>query len=623
MAQLELPFGETKQTVFSPTRTEPMIWISRLIVLRELRRGAVVREIRLRRGLNILWARPSEAAEPRLNEGGLSGHTAGKTTFCRLLRYLLGEQRFAAPRVQERIRTGQLSAGWVLGEVHVDGQPWVVGRPFALHVHPFAARGVSMEEAIAKGGAFQDFLDAVADATVKPLPAQLLPSTARPIDWPLLLTWLTRDQEARFAAVEEWRSPRSESDSPSPPVIDRATVVRAVLNVVSDDEAHLQRMWEELDRAKEEIDRAATAAAVRGADRRRRLAEKLSLPKDVLDDGALFVQAAAAEVEQRRREADAHRAAAMELRAAAGEAEAAKDEAAREHAELVGQLKVLKKGREEPAVTAAPGRCNVPMTIARERGCPLAEAVAPADVQADIRGIEAAAERAAEVLRAKREVFAEASGKLSEALARTASKEAAVREAEELLREARAAEREANGVEERRRDRAARMSDVSSIRASLRRTHAEALGLLSQRFDSVLRALLGDQVKGRVDVTRDGIEPVAMAQGDRESAALDTIKVLAFDMAALSLGFEGHGHFPGFLVHDGPREADMDQAVYDRLFLHARQMEEAFGPEGPIGFQYIVTTTTPPPERLRRAPWLLDPVLDASIEEGRLLGMNL
>ncbi|MEZ4311092.1 MAG: hypothetical protein R3F14_23875 [Polyangiaceae bacterium] len=63
--------------------------------------------------------------------------------------------------------------------------------------------------------------------------------------------------------------------------------------------------------------------------------------------------------------------------------------------------------------------------------------------------------------------------------------------------------------------------------------------------------------------------------------------------------------------------------VYDRVFLLAQQMEEAYsGMEG-AGFQYIVTTTTPPPEAVRRAPWLLEPVLDASVEEGRLLRMNL
>lgn len=676
MAQLELPFGETRHSGFLPSRSEPVVWISRVLLLRALSMGAVIRDIRLRRGLNILWARPTETAEPRLNEGGLSGHTAGKTTFCRLLRYLLGEQRFAAPRVQERIRLGPLRDGWVLGEVFVRDERWIVGRPFALHVHPFAVRGGSVEEAIEKGGPFQDFLDALAGATMRDLPAKWLPSAGRPLDWPVLLTWLARDQEARFAAIDEWRSPRSESDSPSPPAIDRATVLRSVLGVVSDSEGQLQHQWEELDKAKDSIERAAADAHVRGADRRQRLAERLSIAPDTLEDGALFVHAAQAEVEQRRREAHGARATILDLRARLGEAETAKDEAASAHAELLGQVKAFRKSREanairmqavrsgrtppaewegsapgahspldsgaDPGPTAAPGRCNVPLAVARERGCPLAVGarvkaapkgdIAPPetpeigpwdDLDAEIEAAEKAALGAQQVAREKREAYVEAAELLSDVQSRASAKESALREAEELLREARAAEKEASAIEEKRRERAAKMADVTEKQAALRRIFEEERRRLSDRFDGIIRALLGDNIQGRVDVKRDGIEVVAIAQGDRESAALDTIKVLAFDLAALSLGFEGHGHFPGLLIHDGPREADLDQAVYDRLFLLALQMEDAFGLVGSIGFQYIVTTTTPPPLRVRREPWLLDPILDASVEEGRLLKMNL
>ncbi|HEX7602923.1 MAG TPA: hypothetical protein VF316_15005, partial [Polyangiaceae bacterium] len=96
----------------------------------------------------------------------------------------------------------------------------------------------------------------------------------------------------------------------------------------------------------------------------------------------------------------------------------------------------------------------------------------------------------------------------------------------------------------------------------------------------------------------------------------------AFDLAALTLGIEGHGSFPGFLIHDGPREADLDLPIYAQVFRYAVQLEQAF--DGDPGFQYIVTTTTPPPEDLQESGrWLLDPVLDASVREGRLLKEDL
>ncbi len=65
----------------------------------------------------------------------------------------------------------------------------------------------------------------------------------------------------------------------------------------------------------------------------------------------------------------------------------------------------------------------------------------------------------------------------------------------------------------------------------------------------------------------------------------------------------------------------MDPGIYERLFIYGRQLEECFS--GDPSFQYIVTTTAPPPEALRTTPWLLQPVLDASKAEGRLLGVDL
>src|ERR1019366_2380412 len=101
--------------------------------------------------------------------------------------------------------------------------------------------------------------------------------------------------------------------------------------------------------------------------------------------------------------------------------------------------------------------------------------------------------------------------------------------------------------------------------------------------------------------------------GPRDSAALKVVRWLIFDLAALALGMTNTAtHHPRFLMHDSPREADLAAAIYVSLFSAARDLEEASG-EFPA-YQYIVTTTEPPPESLNRKPWVLDPVLDASSE---------
>jgi len=92
-------------------------------------------------------------------------------------------------------------------------------------------------------------------------------------------------------------------------------------------------------------------------------------------------------------------------------------------------------------------------------------------------------------------------------------------------------------------------------------------------------------------------------RGDRHSAAIATLKLLGFDLAAIVASIEGEGAFPRFLVHDGPREADMALDVYERLFLFTHELEKCFGEKEP-GFQYIIATTTTPPDKFvaRDAP---------------------
>ncbi len=83
----------------------------------------------------------------------------------------------------------------------------------------------------------------------------------------------------------------------------------------------------------------------------------------------------------------------------------------------------------------------------------------------------------------------------------------------------------------------------------------------------------------------------------------------------------GVGCLPRLLLHDSPREADMEEQMYHRLFELVADLEKAFGDQQP-SFQYIVTTTTPPPKRLAGSPYVrLE--LDARQTESLLLRTRL
>lgn len=586
-----------------PRPAGPALWVARLLILRapSTEGDAIIRDIRLRRGLNILWAPPSPAGgENRLYEGTITGHTAGKTTFCRLLRYLLGEERFGSQRAQERIRA-LLPEGWIIGEVIVGGEPWIVGRPFARGVQRFASRATTVEAALEaragraaapsspRGEAYTDFLGAVTAAAVAHLPIKTLPFARRPVDWPLLLTWLARDQEARFAGVTSFRHPGSESASPNPKVADRNVILRAELDLMSDEEASLQEAYEALKERKRHLENEGVILRRRAEEDRRRLAERLGQSPDTGEAGPLFASHLRERVEAEREAVESAERALPERQADVERA-------------LEALLAVAaRRALEEARLREAEGRASSPGEEAPQARALLDDAEA--------------------AHRACREEYGKQIADLLDERARLGHARASIEELTRLHGYATASRRDAVANAEARDDLSTNADDLSKRKASRHRMHEQALARLSDRFDEVVQALLGRRVRGRVAVSGGALELHILEQGEREGAAMETLKVLAFDLAALSLGIEGHGHAPGFLIHDGPREADMDEHIYERLFLYAEELERKTESEAP--FQYIVTTTAAPPERLRRAPWLLDPVLDASIPERRLLGMDL
>jgi hypothetical protein len=168
---------------------------------------------------------------------------------------------------------------------------------------------------------------------------------------------------------------------------------------------------------------------------------------------------------------------------------------------------------------------------------------------------------------------------------------------------------------------ASQIEDSYKRQEELRHERREALGRFSATFDYVVRALLGEEVEGRVDASGRGLSLIVEHHGERDSAAIATVKLLAFDLAGVTASIEGRGYFPRFLIHDGAREADMAPDIYERLFLFARRLEECFS--GEPSFQYILTTTAPPPKSLQAAPWLMQPILDASTADGRFLRVDL
>jgi hypothetical protein len=64
----------------------------------------------------------------------------------------------------------------------------------------------------------------------------------------------------------------------------------------------------------------------------------------------------------------------------------------------------------------------------------------------------------------------------------------------------------------------------------------------------------------------------------------------------------------------------MARVIYERFFFYAAGIERMFATPDDASFQYLITTTTPPPKSMRQGSrWLLEPVLDSRNKEKRLL----
>jgi hypothetical protein len=155
--------------------------------------------------------------------------------------------------------------------------------------------------------------------------------------------------------------------------------------------------------------------------------------------------------------------------------------------------------------------------------------------------------------------------------------------------------------------------------AAHRASVAESIHRLSNWFDGTLQELVPGEIRGTAKLDGNGLTLKVDLGGERSTAAIDSLKVVAFDFAALLMSIEGRTRLPSFLVHDSPREADLGLSIYSRLFDFARKLEN-YGP-APL-FQYIVTTTTEPPLEFRHDPWLRLTVHGGPAAE-RLLGVDL
>lgn len=637
----------------------PRLWVRRLVIWKEPG-GEKVRDIELRPGLNIVWSPDGADDASSVGQTSAVGHGSGKTLFCRLIRYCLGEDRFATEPQRDRIGTAFLN-GIVGAEVILDGICWAIVRPLGLRRRHMAVPDGNLDEIAAGEGAstgMEPFVEAVDQQIITTALARLVRPQANGSVWPVALAWLTRDQECRFDDVLDWRSPTSDSDSPMPASGQekgpRLEALRSFLMAITPEEQATRGEVNSLSEERRVLDQEIGHRRWEIERTQTRLVTGLGLEGQSLPEMPLLI-------DLMRRSASTRLASASkiptggdaELTAAREQREAARNELARLEGERIrigalipaeertlamirGELPGLSYSKVEAESPICP-ICEVPIDRALAEGCKLSHKIPDAEAcrhrwnqrQADHDAQAKRVEDLRQELRLLLPQIALAKQHFDRSVdhvtniekardARESSWYAARRLQDDVERLAELFEMQQAGIK-RLRELSTKLETERERLGAFRDKQARVFGRISEKFDPIVRRLVGHDARGRITLSGNGLDLSVDMGGDRRTAAIDSLKVLAFDLAAMCVSIEGATRVPSFLLHDSPREADLGLSIYGRLFDIVQDLERVGGK--PL-FQYIVTTTTAPPSEFRERPYL-QLKLHGDPPAERLLGVDL
>jgi len=635
--ELQWPAPELKPGV---ELAEPRLWVRRLRLWHDFADddSAHGRNIEFRRGLNIV----SSPAGPTADQIS-TGHAAGKTLLCRQIRYCLGEDTFADPEDTAAIRM-RFPNGGVGAEVRLCGETWVVRRAFASRADDRASRAESLD-ALADDthrntfGAFREVIETVAFTDAHR--ALLKELTDIEIPWQYVLAWLTRDQECRLDGLTHWRHPESSSYSPVRKAAGEArlNVLRMAVGLYSEQSNIVRKQVAEASQAANTAESEARQADERFKVLRRDLAVALQRgeatiwppppppPEQAFHDKRAardaHVRALEAAVNQRLRSAIN-----VEITAEQKLDEQALEAARAEFAEVEQRIADLgdevKQGKGQLGLISTDNAkawaalrhakhptCpydDTPLDVEKAKFmCPTPKLPDPDAARKLAQESDVHQKTVADEVSSKTDRLAKLKGERARLNTRVTNLERAV-EAHQLAVTRATQESQAawaakgtlrNFVAavkalEETRDAERKAKDTEKLIAEQKNEHLSTYSTseLTKWFDVLVKQIVAKEAKGEVTLDGKGLHATIQWRGQRRSVALNSLRLVLFDLAALLCAVEGTSSAPAFLLHDSPREGDLDPWTYARLFETALVL----GPdEDSAPFQYIVTTTTEPP----------------------------
>jgi len=666
-------------------RSEPRVWIKRLIIVDQRgERARFIQDIPLKRGLNIVWAKEPEedgSTEP------VTGHSAGKTSFCRLLRYCMGESTYAT-KENKKLLAKCFKYGYVGADLVIDGKHYAVLRPIGDGTSSYCSSDMTLDELVKEPGAggrvFQhNYAEKLGlrNLLEENLSSSSVLKTGEEIKYEHILAWCTRDQEARYQNIYTWRSSRSESDTPAFGFKKEGPLfaMRVILSLFLPEELKKEELLAEKQKRQIELEKliedkrkeplylsrryrnelAEKLVCILGGERKAEIeSAPIRDPGDLIFDLERLKNKAAEEMERQSDDLAEKRAgiqAAINERASAirhlncqlSEFSALVD--AKTRAELNLDEDFIARQKDRKLISDVWNSSCIAGILYKDceqvkQRMKALHFLEPIDghqrEQEEARRAEeiSAVKKQLDVIRAQR--FRLSAEKLQlhqdekqiqqEITALPASSEGLntlfgrVLEWDEYCREPHSYS-ELTGLYEELKTVGEDSSTLQKELAEMIHDHAESRKLLDSVFSgSVGQVLPSSEYIGQVTFDQRDLCFNIIRGTTISGEAITTLSVLLADVSCmLYAGMSERVKLPGFVLHDSPREADLGMRLYRNYFRFIRDLENHFGGAESCPFQYIITTTTPPPPEMEDDETLICLKLNAGIPEELLFRRNL
>ena len=620
----------------------PSLWVEKLGIFSAAKYESLIREVSLRRGVNVIWAK--EPAMGSQTDGSrIVGHGVGKTSFCLLLRYCLGDTGVLTGNLRTELKQ-HFKYGGVGAIIHVNGQAFAVFRFFA-EGKDFYARADSLEALLLDENPqpYSEFESFLEENMLANLSARKIPETGQAIEWNHLLAWLTRDQGSRYASFFKWRTGegiRLQRPALDPPIIMRAvlglmeTQEQALLKSIYNAKKTLQQSRDRINQRKQQADQIRLRIVsdlrnwVGAADGLDLYSGDLFQPSvyQLLDDKNKYFQGGLQEKEVELRQFEES---LQPLRTKHLLEKQALDYCINElqllTARQTGNEKEIRKLQEQRNQLAyLAGNCT-PARIPFRQCTHIQQKMAVTSFQdkQEIRSLgnsiaqQAAlalpiVERRDEAQRNLQDLQRQLDAHESERRRLQMARDTAFIESRRgtLIKEE--LERWQNTFGTPESDQVMAKAEQGCkdqeevIRAEeakltiLQNNKSERAKQLSRMTDDIARHLL-QSVQG-VFESHNEHYPFRLLTGSGE--AHKVLDVLMGDLVCLLDATHNDSAFPAFLVHDCPREADMSQWLYEQYLQLFLELDTSTGSSALPPFQYIITTTSEPPRDLQTDTYL-------------------